>query len=441
MIELKESRYNYRLSYDDQILFFNGMTRLFIPVPHFLQEIVEAFLTDPQKALQESPNLLDKLTSTGLLINSEIDELEVIRERYHRARNATLYQLVLSLDEPYTLQNKRRYKNSFEENRPVISEKMRYSIKRHLDRYVVQHHITQLRIEWFGEGLNHHLQDEIKDISMYAAEVCQTNNIDFQIGLTTHEMPFQEQDIALLKTLPLRSIRMIVDLETRGKQQPSEEESISTFISSLKAMVSLFPEVLFIVLIRSELDSFHFHPFLELMNKNFPEPLRKNISIFVHDELYASRPNSASIREDMLQSLHLSGYNQQWEDLLPMICSSEKRHSYTINCDGSVGKCVVGFNQNTPGYLTTHGNVYWEETTTRMDSDIPLFENMRCLSCKHLPLCMGQCIPIQRTKNVNFGIERSDCLLPPWGISPESAIRNYCSRMMKHYVNDDETEL
>jgi uncharacterized protein len=438
MIELKESRYNYRLPYDDQILFFNGMTRLFIPVPHFLQEIVESFLANPQKASQESPNLLDKLQSAGLLINSEIDELEVIRERYHQARNATLYQLVLSLDKPYTFRNRRHYNISFEKHRPVISEKVRHSIKRHLNRYVLQHHINQLQIEWYGEELYHHLQDDIKDISMYAAEVCQTHNIDFQIGLTAHSLLFQEQDIALLKTLPLRSIRLIVDVGIYSKQQLSEGESISTFISSLKEMISLFPEVLFIVFIRSELDSFHFPFFIELMNKNFPEPLRKNISIFVHDELYSSLPDSASIREDMLRKLHQSGYNQQWEDLLPMICSSEKKHAYTINCDGSVWKCVVGFNQNMPGYLTTHGNVFWEETTIKMDSDIPLFENMRCLSCKHLPLCMGQCIPIQRTKNVSSGVEPSDCLFPPWGISPESAIRNYCSTMMEHYVNDDD---
>ncbi len=439
MLELKESRYNYRLHYDDQVLFFNGMTRQFIPVPLFLQEIVESFLANPNKTSQESPRFLDKLKSTGLLIDKSIDEIEVIRERHQQARNAASYELILTLDEPFVHQN--RSEISLAENRSAMSEQVRQSIKRHLDRYVVQHHLQQLQLEWLGKGVHQHLQHEIKEISEYAVNVCQANKVDFQIGITTHYLSFKEQDVALLKKLPVRSIRLLLDLSNQGKQHVAKEEVVVTFLTHLKQLVTSLPDVLFILLIQSDIQSFDFQSFIQSMNEQFSEQERVNISVFVHDELSASRQNGASLREDMLRRLYQSGYNQQWEDLLPMLCSGEKKHAYTMYGEGSVGKCAVSFNQTAPGYVTTHGNVFWDETTTRMDSDIPFFENMRCLSCKHLPLCMGQCIPIQRIQGENKVVASSDCLLPPWGISPESAIRNYCSSMMEHYVDDDKSEL
>ena len=439
MKELQESRYNYRLPYDDQVLFFNGMTRRFIPVPHFLQEIVESFLANPSKASQVSPAFLDKLQSTGLLINKSINELEVIRERYQQARNAASYQLVLTLDEPFVHSN--HAKITLLKSGSTMNEKVRHSIKRHLDRYVVEHPITQLQLEWLGVNLHRQLQDEIKEISEYAISVCQANNIDFQVGITTHELSLQEQEVALLRRLPLRSIRLILDLTTREKKNLSEKEIVSAYITHTKQLVSLFPNILFILLIHGNLNSFDFQSFIQSMNEQFSEPERKNISIFAHDKLPSFRHDDAPMREDMLQRLYQNGYNQQWENMLPMICSGEKKHAYAMNSEGNVGKCVVDFNHSAFGYVTTHGNVFWDETSIQMDGDIPHFENMRCLSCKHLPLCMGQCIPLQRVQGDNIFAEPSDCLLPPWGISPESAIQNYCSTMMEHYVNGDNSEL
>jgi uncharacterized protein len=234
---------------------------------------------------------------------------------------------------------------------------------------------------------------------------------------------------------------LILDLSTKEKKNITEKEAVSAYITQSKQLASLFPKVLFSLLIHSNLYPFDFQFFIQSMNEHFSESERKNISIFVHNKLSSFRQDDAQMREDMLHQLHQAGYNQQWEDLFPMICSEERRHAYTMNGEGSVGKCAVGFNQTAPGYLTTHGNVFWEETTIQMDNDIPLFENMRCLSCKHLPLCMGQCIPLQRVEGDNMIAASSDCLLPPWGISPETAIQNYCSAMMEHYVNGDESEL
>ncbi len=438
MKELKESRYNYRLPYDDQVLFFNGMTRRFIPVPRSLQEIVDLFLADPNKASQESPRFLEKLQSTGLLIDKSINELELIRERHQQARNVASYQLILTLDEPFV--HSKHAKISLMEPHSNMSERVKHSIKKHLERYVIEHPLTQLRLEWLGVDLHQPLQNEIKEISEHAASVCQTNNIDFQVGITTHELPLQEQDVALLRRLPLRSIRLILDLSTRKKRNLTEKEVVSAYITHTKQLVSLFPDVLFILLIHSNLNSFNFQSFIQLMNEQFPEPERKNISIFVHDELPAFRHDDAPMRETMLQQLYQSGYNKQWENLLPMICSEEKQHAYAMNSEGSVGKCVANFSHAALGYVTTHGNVFWDETTIRMDGDIPHFENVRCLSCKHLPLCMGQCIPIKRVTEGNVIAASSDCLLPPWGISPESAILNYCSAKMEHYVNGDDSE-
>jgi len=438
MIELKESRYNYRLHYNDQVLFFNGMTRRFIPVPHFLQEIVESFLANPNKTNQESPKFLEKLKSTGLLIDQSIDELEIIRERHQQARNAASYHLMLTLDEPFVHQN--RSKSFFAETGSIMSDKVKQSIKKHLDRYVIEHHLTQLRLEWLGERVHQQLQHEIKEISTHAAEVCRRNNIDFQIGITTRSLFPNEQDVTLLKQLPLRSIRLLLDLSKQGQKPIAKEEAVVTFLTHLKQLMTALPNVLFILLIQNSIDSFDFQSFIQSMNEQFSEQERVNISIFVHNELSVSQQDGASVREEMLQLLYQSGYNQQWEDLLPMLCSGEKKHAYAMNGDGTVAKCAVSFNQIAPGYVTTHGNIFWDETTIRMDSDIPFFENLRCLSCKHLPLCMGQCIPLQRVKGEDT-MASSECLLPPWGISPESAIQHYCSAMMEHYMDDDKNEL
>ncbi|MBB3186040.1 hypothetical protein [Microbacter margulisiae] len=427
MAELTESRYNYRLKYDDQIVYFNGITRQFIPVPDILEDTVESILHHPEKATNTAPSFLEKLQSTGLLVERSVDEVEMIRERYHQARNDLSYQLTISLGNVFSHASHDEYRAS----EGVMSSRFTESIKKHFDRYIQENSIRQLQLEWYGKQLTQETLHVMEEISLYANGLCTQHNVDFHVGITTYKLPEKLEDLARITSLPVKSIRFILNLSTaQNKQQSAKAKEISDFVERFPQWIALFPEMFFVILVRGALDSIHFDLFLNQMNEHIDESVRKNVSVFFNDESMHLQEDE-SVRTEKLRQLFQSGYNQKWDDLLPTICTTEKKHAYAINLEGNVGKCLTRAHQGASGYLTTHGNIFWDETKLHIDSDIPLFENIRCLSCKHLPICMGEYVSVQRLDDRSS--IPSSCLLLPWGISPESVVRYYCDVWLDRY--------
>ena len=65
-----------------------------------------------------------------------------------------------------------------------------------------------------------------------------------------------------------------------------------------------------------------------------------------------------------------------------------------IDPNGTIGKCSAkdDFETKPLGHLQADGTIKWLNDLPILDIfSQPLFENKMCLSCKHLPLCMGPC--------------------------------------------------
>ncbi|MGC9150263.1 MAG: SPASM domain-containing protein [Microbacter sp.] len=422
MDELKQSRYNYRFQVGDQWIYFNGVTKKMIPIPHFLHDLVESYLETPEKCKQESPTFLASMLDAGLLIKAGQDELEVIREQYSELRNEASYQLMLTLDGGFV--------GSLHPGDVLEQHSVMESLKVHLERYIHDHAIKQLRLEWI-EKSTHATNDEVmKTFSSFADQLCKREKIHLSLHLTLPNALFEEDRlIKLFNGLPLQSIRMALSIEPQWVERQRD-----ALIRHLRVVMDRFPSLLFVFFVQETAYDAFLSSLLSGLNAMIPISERQRITFFVHDDEWQHLHNQET-RGKMLFALNRDGYNLQWNGVLPSLCMAEKRHAFVMNGFGDAAKCLATLDSSVHGYLSSHGNVFWDETTVRAENEIPFFENIRCLSCKHLPVCMGQCISAERTTEVDVD-DQMECLLPPWYISPEQIIELYCKQRLDRYLNE-----
>lgn len=421
MDKLKQSRYNYRFHDGDRWIYFNGITKKFIPIPSILHELVDDYLEDPLKVEHESPAFLSSMLDAGLLIRTEQDELEIIREQYSELRNDASYQLLLSLDGGFfpSLNHMHDKDHSL-----MIS-----SLKRHIERYIKENDIKKLELELIEKFQHPSKYEAIRELSTLVFHICQKEGISLSLHLNLREGLFDEQLLDLLRTIPVQSLRM--PLEDDPMQDNVQRQD---YVHRVQFILDHFPSLFFVFFVQETQDGTFLNSWLPVFNDVIPKSERQRISFFVHDAVGLSEQHNVYRAEVMFQ-LNQEGYNMHWNSVLPSLCMAEKRHAFSMNGSGDVAKCLWTLDRVANGYLSTHGNIFWDETTVRAENEIPFFENIRCLSCKHLPVCMGQCIPIER-KNQNTAENSVECLLPPWYISPEKVIELYCKQRLDRYLNE-----
>jgi len=100
-------------------------------------------------------------------------------------------------------------------------------------------------------------------------------------------------------------------------------------------------------------------------------------------------------------------------------CYADRMYNTVIDYDGKVYKCTVNTHKEA-GVLHDNGEIVWSrDTLTRLFSKAP-FENKKCLSCKHLPICLNVCI--QNTRGSSEVPER--CALDYAEITVEDFIKS-----------------
>jgi len=425
MDEFKQSRYNYRFQDEDQWIYFNGVTKKFIPIPSILHDMVETYLESPEKAMHESPSFFASMLDAGLLIKADQDELDVIRAQYNALRNDASYQLMLTLDGgflPFSQNGHAQGHHTLMQLLPL-----------HLERYIKENNIKHLQLEWIEKSMHPSNYEIIKELSSSALRLCKQEGVELSLRLTLQDGLFEDRLMALLTDLSVQSIRFA--LKNDFKQSVSSKQA---FVDRIRIMMDRFPSLAFVFFAQENEEGSFLTSWIPIFNAKIEKSERQRISFFVRGhELFNSEQESA--REKMLFKIHQDGYNLQWNNVLPSLCLTEKKHAFVMNAVGDVAKCLLTLDRTANGYLSSHGNIFWDETMARTDNEIPFFENVRCLLCKHLPICMGQCIPAKRNAKVIVN-ENDECLLPPWYISPAKVIELYCKQRLDRYLNEGNVD-
>lgn len=92
---MKSSKYNICLPYKDKYIIFNGVTKRFFLVSNQNKNAFLQILSAPDDSLGVYDSFLKQMTDEGFIIEDNIDELEIVRQRYQEYLNNNEYRLMI----------------------------------------------------------------------------------------------------------------------------------------------------------------------------------------------------------------------------------------------------------------------------------------------------------------------------------------------------------
>ncbi len=205
---MKTSKYNFLLKDSGFVYWYNSLSNVYFRISDSLSYKIEKYLIRPDSLKELSLDFFNLLVSNGFIINDEIDEISIIREKNNKAIHSKDYYLILlpTLDCNFTcwycIQNH-------------ISSKMDTitleNIKNHLDYMIDNKKIESLNIEWFGGEPFMYFKDIIEPISLYAIKKCSQANIPFRNSSTTNAYYINHSIASKLKGLKFQHFQITLD--------------------------------------------------------------------------------------------------------------------------------------------------------------------------------------------------------------------------------------
>lgn len=422
---MKESRFNYYIDREDKVLWFNGISHKFFEINKSLSDKLKSNIS---RINSTSPTLFDKLFGNGFIVMDDTDEVSIIREANRRTRLSKDYFLIIlptlncNFSCWYCIQD---HKVSIMDGATINK------VKNHIAYMIKEEKIESLHIEWFGGEPFMYFESVIKTISKYAIKLCQDADIPFINSATTNGYYLTENIISELEQLKFFRFQITIDgNRTNHNRVKRSNDTDSAFDVTMKNINQILSSTEAIDIILR----------LNYQDKNLHPSVVDDVNLFIHRnnrarvlmllrriwKIEPSKGRGDAVK-NILRLFRSSGYKMLNIDIENdfIRCYADKKYYNTINYNGDVVKCTANGDLETitpPGHLKSNGQIEWREGF--LDKFYKMrFENDMCLSCRHLPLCMGNC-----ARNYN---EESDenssgnCLLPSLDLNFETVITNY----------------
>lgn len=439
---MKQSYYNFFVKDKDRLYCFNGLTKHFFNIKKQNETVLKSFLNSPETVKTKLPHFYKLLLEGGFIITDGTDELNIIRDKNREACNSKHYKLTIlpTLDCNFNCWYCYENHSSYTMSNDTIERIKKYITK------IVEEEIESLDIEWFGGEPFLHFNDVIKPISLFAKEACQKKNIPFTTGATSNGYLINEIISAELPEINFRHIQVTLDGEKSMHDQTriaTKGSSFETILRNMNFLCKTNPHTE--VLLRINYDNKNFYPqklftqINELIDKSYQHRfiflLRK-----VWQVDHVNKGNEKTL--EFIQLIQNSKFKYHYNADFNMnfrSCYAAHKNMKMISPYGSIGKCTTknDFEEQAIGHLTNDGSIVWNKNLPFDEIyATPLFENKRCLSCKQLPLCMGNCPKdIDSNGIINFSQE---CKGKVNDLKITDAILNFCKT---HEMNTIQSNL
>ena len=392
-----------KASYYNTIIRDNGLSYWFnaLSFSHFildtkLSEKIEGLLDTPEEIKDNAPLFYDRLVDYGFLIPDDLDELALIRERNEKAINWKLYKLTIIP----TLNCNYKCWYCIQDHIPsIMSDETMAKIKRHIAYMIDVEGIEGLHIEWFG-GEPFMFYDRImKPLSLYAKKLCAEKGIPFTNGSTTNGYFINEKVAGELDDLCLHHFQITLDgnreFHDKVKFQNGCESTFDYVLGNIDRMMRNSDRIQLTLRINYTHDNLSNDIVGEVSLRLSPE-IRKRITILPR-KVWQKEVDRSYVNElyRILDLFEEMGFRvERWSPIRNYIpCYASRKYYNSINYNGHLLKCTASddmYREEPMGYLEEDGSIHWNGdfgTAYQCKS----FENERCLACRRLPVCMGQC--------------------------------------------------
>lgn len=427
---MRVNKYSYitELNKETSVI-FNGITKDFIVVPNNLISSYEAIVSNPDKYAKSHPKIIKELSEVGIIVDDGYDELGVLRSEREAFTKSSIYKtsIIPTFDCNYNCwyctQNHRKVS---------IDEKIINRIIKHVKKYLIDNHMTEYILSWFGgEPL---MEPEIiASVSKELKGFCDNNNIKFHGAITTNGALLSREIIEMLKDNSIRYFQIAIDGDKqshdKNKYDNIHPSSFELILNNMVALAHNHHEAEITLRLNFTPLNLDNEILVDEINAVIPKEIRRRINIDLHRIWQIDERKYEIQKLNVLQKKFVeSGYTLATDHVFSM-CYVDKIHYNTIYYNGGVEKCDEKTMDNLRGFIDDEGDIKWKEKPKFIDLDI-LGDKSPCASCNYYPLCYGGC-PVKRDHRIGED-GKLRCGFDGDFSKLDHRIKDYCCRVLNN---------
>ncbi len=423
-MKYKFSKYNLFVKYDKQYIIFNTLTLSLILLEcEFVNMIKKEAVDDFLQSFSEK-EIID-LLDAGIILEKEIDEMKIIKDRYwfNKYKDETLHVSVLTTLGcnfccPYCFETRRNVKITPKTEEAIIN----FIKEQSKDKKAIH-------IDWYGGEPLLNFQS-IKNISDKLIDYSKKNNIKYYSSVTTNGFLLTEDIVEKLVELKVISAQITLDgtKAIHDKMRPLNNgggtfdviiENIKKATKKLKINIrvnlnkenSIYIEDLLKELVGIKNICVALKAIVPASYKNYQEKTleaKEYAKMVVEKYFYAQRIGMKTAIDNLFTG---SVYRY---------CIVDSDSQFIISPTGKLFKCGESYLDDEPGIIggINSENQIEIDERKKVFWDKDPFAFKECKNCKLMPLCLGGC----QMKRL---IKKQESCSPEYKYTIKELIRHY----------------
>lgn len=381
-------------------LLYNAYTNKYLVLPLHLTQIVKN--TDLNEIQNNYSDFYDQLTDAGCLVEDEVDEAGLLKNRIQEIDNSTdRYRLIINP----TINCNFKCWYCYEEHIPKskMDSDVLARTQKHISKILSQEGLKAFDLSFFGGEPLLYFKDVVLPLIKYVNTDCHEKGIEFGIHFTTNGYLINDKMIEDMKTYKAGSFQITLDgCREQHDQVRFPYKGGNSYDKIISNIIKLVQNEFYVVL-RINYTQNNLENVSEIAKdiESIPEEFKKYLSIDFQRVWQDIDSKDISEEEKLEKTLEhnveiFSNLGLQVTYKSPEYvwgsCYADKKNEAVINYNGDVYKCTARDfkKENRVGYLSENGEIVWDEAKMKERCNIR-FTKPICQSCRIAPLCGGAC--------------------------------------------------
>ena len=395
MKNVKFSRYNNYVFYDNYYILHNGVTSNFLLLEQDLYDLLNAAVNENNlEYLQEiHKDFYDALLNEGFLVDNEKNELQDLLKEFHDLTyDDSHFEVHINPTMNCNFKCWYCYETHIKKSR--LDEKTIKKIQLLFNSIVKDNHsLKTFQLNWFGGEPLLYFDSIVEQILGYAYNLFTDNNVKFNSVFTSNGLLINNKVIEACKKYNVNAFQITLDghKERHDKVRFVSEKrgSYDEIVKNIKMLVE--NEILVNVRINCSSETLDG---LEKIAKDFTDVKNRQFIMFdFHDVWQNEKKLADNILVEYMDYFRMEGFFVQSLNLntFRKMCYADRKNMVNINYDGNLYKCTARdfTEENSEGVLGESGDLIWNyKHEVRLESK---YKNPPCLKCSYLPICGSGC--------------------------------------------------